>query len=316
MANYQISKYQLAINCNLQFAFSKTLSLISRAVSPITRLSIYTIDNFTKLSLIKTNIMPTESTHSHRVGLFVTCLVDLFRPNVGFAAIKLLEKAGCQVEIPTAQTCCGQPAYNNGDLAKSRAIAKQVIDTFEYFEYIVAPSGSCAGMLKQHYPQLFKDELREQIKAQAFASRCYELVSFLTDVCGMTQVEAQFEQTVTYHDACSSLRELGIEAQPRQLLNSVQGLKLTEMKEANVCCGFGGTFCVKYPDISARMVSDKVKNIQATKAEVLLASDMGCLLNIAGRLKRLKCPVKVYHIAEVLAEMAKVPAIGEGKNSS
>jgi len=259
--------------------------------------------------------MPTESTHSHshRVGLFVTCLVDLFRPNVGFAAIKLLEKAGCQVEVPTAQTCCGQPAYNNGDLANSRAIAKQVIETFAEFDYIVAPSGSCARMLKQHYPQLFPSELRWQTKAQAFANRCYELVSFLTDVCGMTEVEAQFEQTVTYHDACSGLRELGIEAQPRQLLNSVQGLKLTEMKETNVCCGFGGTFCVKYPDISARMVSDKVDNIQATKAEVLLSPDMGCLLNIAGRLKRLKSPVKVYHIAEVLAEMATVPAIGEGK---
>jgi L-lactate dehydrogenase complex protein LldE len=248
--------------------------------------------------------------HPPRVGLFVTCLVDLFRPNVGFAAIKLLEKAGCEVEVPTAQTCCGQPAYNNGDLKNSRAIAKQVIDNFNEFDYIVAPSGSCIGMLKLHYPQLFKDDPEWQAKAEAFAERCYELVSFLTEVCG--KVDARFEQTVTYHDSCSGLRELGIQAQPRQLLKKVQGLKLTEMAEADVCCGFGGTFCVKFPEISARMVSDKVANIQATGAQVLVAGDMGCLLNIAGRLKRLNSSVKVYHVAEVLAEMTIVPAIGEG----
>jgi L-lactate dehydrogenase complex protein LldE len=257
-------------------------------------------------------IMPIPQTDSPYVGLFVTCLVDLFRPNVGFAAIKLLEKAGCRVDVPTAQTCCGQPAYNNGDLANSRAIAKQVIDIFQEYDYIVAPSGSCTGMLKQHYPQLFEDDPEWQGKAQAFAERCYELVSFLTDVCKISQIEAEFEQTVTYHDACSGLRELGIAAQPRQLLNSIQGLQLKEMTETEVCCGFGGTFSVKYPDISARMVSDKVANIQATEAEVLLAGDMGCLLNIAGRLKRLKSSVKVYHVAEVLANMTDVPAIGEG----
>lgn len=253
------------------------------------------------------------STHSPRVGLFVTCLVDLFRPNVGFATLKLLEQAGCQVEVPIAQTCCGQPAYNSGDLANSRAIAKQVIDNFQEFDYIVAPSGSCAGMLKQHYPQLFQDDSQWQAKAQAFAERCYELISFLTDVCGINQIDAHFEQTITYHDACAGLRELGIQTQPRQLLKRVQGLKLIEMEETEVCCGFGGTFCVKYPDISARMVSDKVANLQATEARVLLAGDMGCLLNMAGRLKRLNSPIKVYHIAEVLAEMTNVPAIGEGE---
>jgi L-lactate dehydrogenase complex protein LldE len=255
--------------------------------------------------------MPNTLTDSPRVGLFVTCLVDLFRPNVGFAAIKLLEQAGCQVEVPTEQTCCGQPAYNNGDLANSRAIAKQVIETFDEFDYIVAPSGSCTGMLKQHYPQLFMDDPIWQSKAQAFAERCYELVSFLTDVCQMTAVAAHFKKTVTYHDSCSGLRELGIQAQPRQLLNSIKDLKLIEMKETEVCCGFGGTFCVKYPDISVRMVSDKVANIQDTNAEVVAAGDMGCLLNIAGYLKRQKSSVKVYHIAEILAEMTTVPAIGE-----
>jgi L-lactate dehydrogenase complex protein LldE len=255
------------------------------------------------------------SNQSPRVGLFITCLVDLFRPNVGFAAIKLLENAGCQVEVPTSQTCCGQPAYNNGDLVNSRAIAKQVITHFEDFDYIVVPSGSCAGMFRQHYPQLFSDEPEWQKKAQAFAARCYELVSFLTDVCSVTTVKAQFKQRVTYHDSCSGLRELGIKAQPRQLLNSVKGVQLVEMKETEVCCGFGGTFCVKYSDISTKMVSDKVAHIQETNANVLLAGDMGCLLNIAGRLTRLNSPIKVYHIAEVLADMTEVPAIGKPTQS-
>jgi len=256
--------------------------------------------------------MAIKSISSPKVGFFVTCLVDLFRPNIGFASIKLLENAGCQVKVPTGQTCCGQPAYNNGDLATSRTIAKQVIENFSEFDYIVAPSGSCIGMLKCHYPQLLQNELQWQTKAENFASRCYELVSFLTDVCNIDKVEAKFAHTVTYHDSCSGLRELGIQAQPRQLLKTVQGIILTEMKEPNVCCGFGGTFCVKYPAISTRMVSDKVVNIQATKAQVILAGDMGCLLNIAGRLRRLDSPIKVYHITEVLADMATIPAIGEG----
>ena len=256
----------------------------------------------------------TSPTQSPRVALFVTCLVDLFRPNVAFAAVKLLETAGCQVTVPLTQTCCGQPAYNSGDVKNSRMLAKQVIQTFADFDYVVAPSGSCTGMLKKHYLELFKEDSQWQPKAQAFAERCYELVSFLSEVCGVTQVEADFEQRVTYHDSCSGLRELGIKQQPRQLLSTVQGLILTEMKEAEVCCGFGGTFCVKYPDLSARLVSDKVANIQATHAQVVLAGDLGCLLNIAGRLKRLESPVKVYHVAEVLANLThNIPAIGDGK---
>lgn len=246
-----------------------------------------------------------------RVGLLVTCLVDFFRPNVGFATVKLLEQAGCQVEIPINQTCCGQPTYNNGDVSNTRKIAKQVIATFEEFDYIVIPSGSCGGMLKLHYPQLFEEEPTWKTRAQNFAQRCYELVSFLTEKCGLAQVDAQFEYTVTYHDSCSGLRELGIKAQPRQLLSTVKGLTLNEMRESEVCCGFGGTFCVKYPEISTHMVSAKVNNIQATGAQVLLAGDMGCLLNITGRLKRLNSPVKAYHVSEVLADMAQGLAIGE-----
>ncbi len=250
-----------------------------------------------------------------RVGLFVTCLVDLWRPNIGFAAVNLLEDAGCDVEVPRAQTCCGQPAYNSGDLEDARVLARAVIDAFEDYDYVVAPSGSCAGTLKLHYPTLFATDAGWRQRAQALSERCYELVSFLTDVLGVEEVDARYAESVTYHDSCSGLRELGVRAQPRKLLASVDGLRLTEMPEANVCCGFGGTFCVKYPEISTRMVADKQANIEATGATSVLGGDLGCLLNIAGRLKREGSAVKVYHVAEVLAGMAEVPAIGEGETA-
>lgn len=247
------------------------------------------------------------------VGLFVTCLVDLHRPNVGFSAIKLLEQAGCQVSVPHTQTCCGQPAYNSGDDNTTRQIAMQTINAFDEFDYIVAPSGSCAGMLKEHYPELFKDEPAWLSKAQDFASRCHELLSFLVDVRGMTQFSSQFAGCATYHDSCSGLRELNIKEQPRALMQSVEGLSVAEMEDTDVCCGFGGTFCVKYPDISERMVSDKAALAVQTGADILLGGDMGCLLNISGRLSRLQQPMRVYHVAEVLANMADGPAIGEGR---
>lgn len=246
-----------------------------------------------------------------RVGLFVTCLADLFRPNVGFAAVRLLEDGGCRVEVPQRQTCCGQPAYNNGDLRDSRKIAKQVITAFEGYDYVVAPSGSCAGMLKVHYPHLFSDDKQWQGKAEHFAARCHELLGFLTDVLGIKKVDAHYEGSVTYHDSCSNLRELGVRNQPRRLLAGIKGLKLVEMVDTNVCCGFGGTFCVKYPEISERMVADKASNARASGADTLLAGDLGCLLNIAGRLKREDSPIKVYHCAEVLANMTDVPGIGD-----
>jgi len=256
--------------------------------------------------------MVSTSQSSPYVGFWVTCLVDLFRPQVGFAAIQLLQQAGCRVAVPRQQTCCGQPAYNNGDLKQSRAIAQQVIQAFAPFDYIVAPSGSCIGMLKHHYPQLFAQDAYWLAQAQSCAARCYELVSFLTEVCPLEHFEAQFPYRVTYHDACAGLRELGIHDQPRQLLSQVEGLVFTELVEADVCCGFGGTFCVKYPEISTRMVNDKIKHIQETQAEVVLAGDMGCLLNIAGRLRRLNSRIKAYHVAEVLANQAtQVSAIGE-----
>ena len=259
-------------------------------------------------SVLKANLEKGPS-----VGLFVTCLVDLFRPNVGFAAVKLLEDAGCRVQVPALQTCCGQPAYNSGDAADARDIAKQVISAFEGFDYLVAPSGSCAGMLREHYPKLFPTDAGWCGRAEQLAGKSHELLSFLHDIMGVQAGKAQFSATATYHDSCSGLRELGIKDQPRALLSGVQDLSINEMSDSNVCCGFGGTFCVKYPKISERMVSDKVRNVNASGAGVLLGGDLGCLLNIAGRLKREGSQVEVYHAAEVLAGLTDTPSIGEPK---
>ena len=248
-----------------------------------------------------------------KVGLFVTCLVDIFRPSVGFAAVKLLEEAGCTVEVPDVQTCCGQPAYNSGDRKTSKEIAERTIRAFEPYEYVVAPSGSCAGMLKKHYPTLFGEGTGVQSRAIALADKTYELISFLTDVLEVKGVDAQFGRCVTYHDSCSGLRELKVHKQPRKLLSSVAGLELREMSDANVCCGFGGTFCVKYPDISNDMLTKKMANIEASGAEVLLAGDLGCLMNMAGKLKRAGSKIEVRHVAEVLAGETMLPSIGEGE---
>jgi L-lactate dehydrogenase complex protein LldE len=244
-----------------------------------------------------------------RVGLFVTCLVDLMRPAVGFAAVKLLEDAGCTVDVP-AQTCCGQPAFNSGDRATTREIASQVIAAFEPYDYVVAPSGSCAGMLKAHYPELFEGDAAWTPRVAAFTAKTHELVSFLVDVMKVSKVTAVFDGAVTYHDSCSGLRELGVKAQPRKLLAGVQGLQLKEMHDSDVCCGFGGTFCVKYPDISNTIVTKKAEHIAATGADTLLAGDLGCLMNMAGKLQRLGKPVRARHVAEVLAGI-DAPAIGE-----
>jgi L-lactate dehydrogenase complex protein LldE len=247
-----------------------------------------------------------------RVGLFVTCLVDIHRPSVGFAAIKLLERAGCRVDVPRAQTCCGQPAYNAGDRRTARDLAVGIVAAFQGYDYVVVPSGSCAGMLRHHLPHLFDDDPNLRSRADALASRVFELVSFLTDVLGVKDTgAASGEGMMTYHDSCSGLRELGIKQQPRDLLKAA-GVTVVEMAEPEICCGFGGLFCVKYPDISVRMVSDKTKDIAATGADTVLAGDLGCLLNIAGRLEREGRAVHVRHVAEVLAGMTDdLPPIGE-----
>jgi L-lactate dehydrogenase complex protein LldE len=247
-----------------------------------------------------------------RVALFVTCLVDLYRPTVGFAAMHLLEEAACQVEVPRAQTCCGQPAYNSGDRATARDLARGIIDAFGGYDYVVVPSGACGGMIKHHVPHLFDDDPNTRARADALAAKTFELISFLTDVRGMALPAAHYRGgAVTYHDGCSGLRELGIKAQPRRLLEAM-GATVTEMTDPEVCCGFGGTFCVKYPEISVRMVSDKTAAIVATGAETVLSGDLGCLLNIAGRLKREGHATRARHVAEVLAGMTgQAPPIGE-----
>jgi L-lactate dehydrogenase complex protein LldE len=245
-----------------------------------------------------------------RVGLYATCLVDLFRPSVGFAAVKLLEDAGCVVEVP-AQTCCGQPAFNSGDRATARALALKIIEAFEGFDAVVVPSGSCGGMIKAHLPELFEDDPNLAARAQRLADKTHELVSFLVDILGVSRVSAALSGSATYHDSCSGLRELGIKGQPRKLLASVEGLTLVEMQDAEVCCGFGGTFCVKYPEISNTIVSKKAQAIEASGASLLLAGDMGCLMNMAGKLKRGGSTIAVRHVAEVLAGMTGEPPIGE-----
>jgi L-lactate dehydrogenase complex protein LldE len=259
-------------------------------------------------------VEPAPSRPPRRVGLFVTCLVDLLRPTVGFAAVKLLEDAGCTVDVPS-QTCCGQPAFNSGDRRTTREIAEQVVSAFEPYDAVVVPSGSCAGMLKVHYPELFHGDPNWLPRVDAFCAKTFELVSYLTDVLKVAKVEAQFAGTVTYHDSCSGLRELGIKAQPRKLLAGIDGLKLEEMPDSDVCCGFGGTFCVKYPDISNAIVAKKADRIASTGADTLLAGDLGCLMNMAGKLQRLGHAVHARHIAEVLAGMTDVPAIGESRRT-
>ncbi len=257
----------------------------------------------------------TESSASAdrpHVGLFVTCLVDLFRPTVGIAAVRLLQQAGCEVEVPSGQTCCGQPAYNSGDRGNAAGIARTVIAAFEDCDYVVAPSGSCAGMLSHHYPKLLADDPAWADRARALARRTYELMAFLVDVRGVRSVpDVAYSGRVTYHDSCSGLRELNVKQQPRTLLDTITGLERTELPDSEVCCGFGGTFCVKYPEISERMVSDKAARVVETGAETLLAGDLGCLLNMAGKLKRNGASVEVRHVAEVLAGLTQTPAIGE-----
>ena len=253
------------------------------------------------------------SSSQPRVGLFVTCLVDLIRPSIGFAAVKLLEGAGCSVDVPAGQTCCGQPAYNSGDKRDAVELARQTILAFAGYDYVVVPSGSCAGMLKIHYPQLLAGDPEWSDQAKAFAERVHELVSFLVDVRDIRSVAATFNGRVTYHDSCSGLRELGIKDQPRQLLNTVKGLKLVEMADSEVCCGFGGTFSIKYPDISNAMLEKKTANVAAVEPTLLLAGDLGCLMNMAGKLKREGRPIAVRHVAEVLAgELSAPPLAASG----
>ena len=248
------------------------------------------------------------------VGLFVTCLVDTMRPSVGFAAVKLLEDAGCKVIVP-AQTCCGQPAYNSGDRADAQRLARQTIKAFANCDYVVAPSGSCGGTLVKHYPELFADDPDMGREALAFAAKTHELTSFLVDVLGVARVEARFPARATYHDSCSGLRELDVHDQPRKLLAGVEGLQLIEMRDSDICCGFGGLFAVKFGELSDAIVGEKADNVDASGADTLIGGDLGCLINMAGKLQRQGRKVKVYHVAEALAGMSDLAAIGEPKEA-
>lgn len=233
------------------------------------------------------------------VALFVTCLVENVKPAVGFSSIALLEDAGYKVIVPRAQTCCGQPNYNGGDPAGAAQTARQVIDTFSPFNYTVVPSGSCAGMIKHHYPSLFTDDADYQQRAVALAEKTFELSDFLVKVA-QYQPQQHLDATVTYHDACAGLRELDIQQQPRQLLKAA-GVNIAELQAADSCCGFGGTFCVKYPEISAAMAERKVQDVLGTGASTLVMGDLGCMLNVEGKLHRDGHKVEVKHFAELLA---------------
>ncbi|HVF63188.1 MAG TPA: (Fe-S)-binding protein [Casimicrobiaceae bacterium] len=237
-----------------------------------------------------------------RVGFFVTCLVDLMRPSIGFAAIKLLEAGGASVYVPPTQTCCGQPAYNSGDRDNAIALARKVVDEFEGCDYLVSPSGSCSGMIRTHYGELFADEPAMQARVATLAGRTYELTVFLTDVLKLDHVPGTFSGTVTYHDCCAGMRELGVKHQPRALLSRVEGLQLKEMAEPETCCGFGGTFSVKFGEISSRLADNKCGHIEAANVDCVLLGDLGCMLNIEGRLRRRgDTKTQVLHVAEVLA---------------
>lgn len=237
-----------------------------------------------------------------KVALFVTCLVDLMRPSIGFAAIKLLESAGCEVFVPETQTCCGQPAFNSGDRAAATALAKKLIAEFEGFDYLVAPSGSCADQIRTEYPGLFTDEPAWRQRAEVLAARSWELTRFLVEILRLESVPGRFDGSVTYHDSCTGLRSLGIKSQPRQLLARVSGLTLKEMPESEACCGFGGTFSVKFGNISAAIAERKCTNAQAAAADAVVGGDLGCLMNIEGKLRRMGDEnTRVLHVAEVLA---------------
>lgn len=236
-----------------------------------------------------------------QVGLFVTCLIDTMRPEIGFSAIKLIEAAGYEVMVPPAQTCCGQPAYNAGDRALARDLAEKTLREFEQFDYVVVPSGSCGGMIRVHFGDLFRDDPELMARYGRLRERVYELTDFLVNVAKVQLVPGEFRGPVAYHDSCSGLRELGVKTQPRALL-AQRGVELTEMKDCEHCCGFGGTFAVKYGDISTAIVDEKCANVRASGAPAVVLGDLGCMLNIEGRLRRTgDTTTRVLHVAQVLA---------------
>jgi L-lactate dehydrogenase complex protein LldE len=247
------------------------------------------------------------------VGLFVTCLANVFRPSVAEATRELLEEAGCIVSVPLNQSCCGQPGYNAGNIDSAAPIARQVIETFESFDYVVLPSGSCGGMIKHHYPKLFKSDPAWRERANELGAKTFEITSFLVDILDFQprQTVDVGERVVTYHDSCAGLRELGIKSQPRRLLEARCDVGITEMNGTDVCCGFGGTFCAKMPEISLAMGDEKLANADAVGATTLVGGDLGCLLNLAGRAGFRGNKLEVRHVVELLTDRLGEPSLGE-----
>lgn len=236
-----------------------------------------------------------------RVSLFVTCVVDQLFPKAGIAAADVLERAGCTVDFPEAQTCCGQPAFNSGYREQARQVAAHFLNVFKDAEYIVCPSGSCTSMASHHFEQLFEDDPVRMEQARRVASRTFEFSHFITSVLGVEDVGARFPHTVTYHDSCHALRELKVKDSPRRLLSRVRGLTLAEMDAAEECCGFGGTFSVKFPTVSGGMARTKIDSILRTGADTIVSVDSSCLMQLQGALSRAGSRIRALHLAEVLA---------------
>jgi len=237
-----------------------------------------------------------------KVALFVTCLVDQLCPNVGMATVDVLERAGCTVTFDERQTCCGQPAFNTGYRTEARDFAKRFIEIFETSdaEAIVIPSGSCTAMVK-HFHEVFEDDHEWKERSDRIAAKTHELSSFLVNILGIDDVGAISNGKATWHDACHGLRDLGVHDEPRRLLIKVGGLEFVEMENADVCCGFGGTFSVKFPEISAGILDNKIEMIEKSGADTVVACDASCLMQISGRLSRIGSKVQTKHIAEILA---------------
>ena len=235
------------------------------------------------------------------VTLFIQCLVDTIYPEVAEAMVKVFDKLGISLTCPTDQTCCGQPAFNAGYRRQARVAARHFIEVFEDSEIIVCPSGSCVNMVRHHYAELFQDNPQWLRRAQRLTGRIYEFSEYLVDILGVEDVGARFDGRVTYHDSCHLLRGIGVAQQPRKLLHRIAGADFIEMRDSDYCCGFGGAFSIKYADISNAMVTDKVKNIIDTGADTVVGCDMGCLMNIQGKLNRMGSPIRVMHIAQILA---------------
>lgn len=236
-----------------------------------------------------------------RISLFVTCVVDQVFPQVGIAVTEVLERLGYAVDFPAAQTCCGQPAFNSGYPEEAARVARHFLDVFENAEYIVVPSGSCGSMIANHYEEIFRGEPKRLEQVHRLAGRVWEFSQFLTDVARVESVGARFEGVVTYHDSCHALRELRLKAGPRRLLANVEGLTLREMEAAEECCGFGGTFSVKFPEVSGGMARTKIEAIRKTGAGAVVSVDSSCLMQLDGAMRRAGVPIRALHLAEVLA---------------